>query len=116
LLPRSQAWERPRPGLPPRGRTRSQRLDALVDDGPRTRLSQAVPRQRAHLARPVPLFDKDLKRLRRSVRRGTPFGDPTSTESVAGQLDLEDTLRAPGRPRQSDTGPDSQSSTPTLFY
>jgi putative transposase len=63
----------------------------------------------------MPLHAKDLKRLRRSVRRGTPFGKPSWTETTAGHLGLEDTLRPPGRPRKGNQGRDSPSDPPTLF-
>jgi putative transposase len=47
------------------------------------------------------LHEKDLKRLRESVRRGRPFGQESWVEATARQLGLEDTLRRPGRPRKS---------------
>jgi putative transposase len=46
----------------------------------------------------------DLERLRLSVRRGAPYGQPEWTERVAKESGLEFTLRPPGRPRR-DTQP-----------
>lgn len=46
------------------------------------------------------LSDKDLKRLRWSKERGSPFGEETWVESVARRCDLEMTLRPRGRPRK----------------
>jgi len=63
----------------------------------------------------TPLHEKDLRRLRQSVRRGTPFGSADWTERTAKQLGLEETLRPPGRPRQSVTEEEGDSSGPTLF-
>ena len=63
----------------------------------------------------MPLQEKDLKRLRWSVRRGTPFGGIDWIKTTAVQLGLEDTLRPPGRPRKSGQPDDSASSPPTLF-
>lgn len=44
----------------------------------------------------------ELESLRRSVVRGTPFGDDDWTVRTAAQLGLESTLRPRGRPRKSD--------------
>jgi putative transposase len=75
-----------------------------------------VPRPANWLAHVnTPLYEKDLKRLRHSARRGTPFGDRAWTEAAARNLGLEDTLRPPGRPRKADADHDSPSSPPTLF-
>lgn len=41
---------------------------------------------------------KDLRRIRRSVNRETPYGDATWTVASAERLGLEHTLRPPGRP------------------
>jgi len=46
------------------------------------------------------LSDKDLKRLRWSKERGSPFGEETWVESVARRSDLAMTLRPRGRPRK----------------
>lgn len=42
----------------------------------------------------------ELKRVRLSVRRGAPYGEPEWTESVAKEYGLEFTLRPVGRPRK----------------
>jgi putative transposase len=62
------------------------------------------------------LHDKDLKRVRHSVRRGTPFGQQPWVEVTARHLGLEDTLRPPGRPRKSAKSQENaESSGPSLF-
>jgi hypothetical protein len=63
----------------------------------------------------TPPHEKDLKRLRRSVRRGTPFANGSWTEATARHLGLEDTLRPRGRSRKADREKDFPSSPPTLF-
>ncbi len=63
----------------------------------------------------TPLHAKDLQRLRRSVRRGTPFGPPAWVEATARLLGPEDTLRLPGRPSKATNRHDPASSPPTLF-
>ncbi|WP_372726039.1 transposase [Novipirellula sp.] len=47
-----------------------------------------------------PLTEDELKAIRWSVRRGSPYGDETWVESIARRLDLESTLRPRGRPRK----------------
>ncbi len=47
-----------------------------------------------------PQTEQELKAVRHSVRRGTPFGDLRWAQTSAAQLDLEFTLRARGRPRK----------------
>jgi REP-associated tyrosine transposase len=42
----------------------------------------------------------DLEALRRSAQRGTPYGQATWVEQVAGKLGLRSTLRPPGRPKK----------------
>ena len=44
--------------------------------------------------------EAELAALRRSVRRGSPFGDASWSDRVAGRLGLESTLRAQGRPKK----------------
>ncbi len=44
--------------------------------------------------------EAELEALRRSVVRGTPFGDERWQERTAQRLALESTLRAAGRPRK----------------
>ena len=47
-----------------------------------------------------PLTDGELESLRRSVRRGRPYGSEDWTQRMAQRLRLESTLRRPGRPRK----------------
>lgn len=42
----------------------------------------------------------ELKAMRHSVQRGTPFGSPTWITRTANRLDLQTTLRPRGRPRK----------------
>jgi len=44
------------------------------------------------------VYESELDQLRYCVRRGTPYGDDGWTRMTATQLDLEYTLRPPGRP------------------
>lgn len=45
---------------------------------------------------------RELRQIRRSVRRGTPYGEREWTERVAKEYGLEFTLRSKGRPRKED--------------
>jgi len=47
-----------------------------------------------------PVSDAELAALRRSVVRGTPYGNTAWVESTARKLGLEATLRKPGRPKK----------------
>ena len=47
-----------------------------------------------------PETEKELEALRRSVNRGTPFGDVSWTRRAANRLHLQSTLRPVGRPRK----------------
>ena len=47
-----------------------------------------------------PVTPAELEALRRSVNRGTPFGDETWIEKTAKQLSLQATLRPRGRPKK----------------
>ena len=47
-----------------------------------------------------PQTEKELEALRRSVNRGTPFGNSSWTRRTAKRLDLQPTLRPVGRPRK----------------
>ena len=47
-----------------------------------------------------PLTEGELESLRRSVRRGRPYGSDDWTQRMAKRLRLESTLRPPGRPRK----------------
>ena len=49
----------------------------------------------------VPESAVELTALRRSVNRGTPFGDTVWAEETAANLGLESSLRSRGRPRKS---------------
>lgn len=46
----------------------------------------------------------ELSAIRRSIQRGSPFGDPDWTAKTAAALDLESTLRPQGRPRKPKNG------------
>ena len=46
-----------------------------------------------------PLTDAELERVRKSISRGGPFGDPAWTRGTAERLGLLSTLRGRGRPR-----------------
>ncbi len=46
-----------------------------------------------------PLTERELKALRRSAQRGSPFGDRSWVQSNAKRLGLESTLRPRGRPQ-----------------
>ena len=48
-----------------------------------------------------PETEVELNVLRRCVKRGQPFGSDRWIEETAKQLNLESTLRTPGRPRHS---------------
>jgi putative transposase len=48
-----------------------------------------------------PVTAGELEALRRSVNRGTPYGQPSWMEAVAKRLGLEFTLRPRGRPRKA---------------
>ena len=47
-----------------------------------------------------PQTDQELKALRRSATRGTPFGSPNWTRRIVARLGLEATLRPRGRPKR----------------
>jgi putative transposase len=47
----------------------------------------------------VPMTDAEVEALRRSVNRGTPFGEETWVRPTARRLGLEASLRPRGRPR-----------------
>ena len=46
------------------------------------------------------LTAKEQERLRRSMKRGAPYGEETWVESIARRFDLESTLRPRGRPKK----------------
>jgi putative transposase len=69
----------------------------LLDDGP-----VALPsRWRQHVQ--TPQTEAELAALRRSVARGTPFGESSWQERTAKRLNLQSTLRARGRPSKART-------------
>ena len=47
------------------------------------------------------LPEEELKRLRQSVNRGRPFGSEAWVEQTARRLNLQSTLRDPGRPKKN---------------
>ena len=47
-----------------------------------------------------PETEADLAAIRRSCRRGTPYGNTDWTKQTAKQLGLESTMRSPGRPKK----------------
>ena len=51
-----------------------------------------------------PLTDAELVAVRRSVRRGSPFGSEAWSKRAALRLGLESTLRPQGRPRMTGNG------------
>lgn len=67
--------------------------------------SWPVPRQ-AHWVDYVnsPQTDAELAALRRSVQRGSPFGDESWSDRAVRQLGLESTLRPQGRPKKQQNG------------
>jgi hypothetical protein len=48
----------------------------------------------------LPQSDQELEAIRRSLRRGKPYGSDAWTTHIADKLGLESTLRPRGRPRQ----------------
>ena len=57
-----------------------------------------------------PQSEAELDALRRSARRGSPYGEDPWQKQMAERLGLEHTLRPPGRPRKRPppTGPESE--------
>lgn len=51
-----------------------------------------------------PQTEAELSAIRRSIQRGSPYGDNQWTEKMASELDLESTLRPRGRPRIDKNG------------
>ena len=73
---------------------RDRTLTAMLSDWP-------VPRPRDWTRRVNrPLTEKERDSVRKSIRRGRPFGDEPWTKAMARQLSLESTLRPRGRPRK----------------
>jgi putative transposase len=52
----------------------------------------------------TPQTEAELNAVRRSVRRGNPFGDEWWTDQTVRRLGLESTLRPQGRPRRDKNG------------
>ncbi|MBC8873234.1 MAG: transposase [Planctomycetes bacterium] len=73
---------------------RDKSLSSILSDWPVVRPSDWTRRVNRALT------SNELEAVRRSVRRGRPFGDETWTEITAKQLGLEATLRPRGRPRK----------------
>ena len=51
-----------------------------------------------------PQTEAELQAVRRSVHRGSPFGDPSWNERAVHRLGLESTLRPQGRPKKTKNG------------
>jgi putative transposase len=51
-----------------------------------------------------PLTESELAAVRRSVKRGSPFGDSSWSDRAVRRLGLESTIRAQGRPKKPDIG------------
>jgi putative transposase len=51
-----------------------------------------------------PQTEAELSAVRRSVRRGSPFGETPWSEEMVGRLGLESTLRPQGRPKKHNNG------------
>ena len=88
LVERSQDWEWS--SLKPSARSGP---EGLISDGPIGKPSQWTRSVNAVQT------EAELKALRRSMARGTPFGDPRWQIKTAGQLGLESSLRPRGRPK-----------------
>lgn len=54
----------------------------------------------------APMFETELRCVRESVRRGSPFGGENWVTTTAANLGLESTLRPRGRPRKEERGED----------
>ena len=52
----------------------------------------------------TPLTEDELSALRRSVNRGSPFGETSWRDRMVRRLGLESTLRPPGRPKKQRNG------------
>ena len=52
----------------------------------------------------TPLAEDELSALRRSVNRGSPFGETSWRDRMVRRLGLESTLRPPGRPKKQKNG------------
>lgn len=88
LVERSQDWEWS--SLRPTGRSGP---DGLLSAGPVAKPTQWTRQVNA------PQSDSELKALRHSLARGTPFGDNQWQSATAQSLGLESSLRPRGRPR-----------------
>lgn len=88
MVARSQDWEWS--SLKPTARAGP---DGLLSEGPLPKGSQWT-----RFVNGVE-SEAELRALRQSVTRGTPFGDADWQQSTAAQLGLESSLRPRGRPR-----------------
>jgi putative transposase len=52
----------------------------------------------------APQTDRELQALRRSIARGSPFGDEVWIDRTVARLGLESTLRPRGRPKKPENG------------
>lgn len=52
----------------------------------------------------APKTEAELARIRQSLQRGSPFGEPRWSEEMGRRLHLESTLRPRGRPRKPNNG------------
>ena len=52
----------------------------------------------------APQTEAELAAVRRSVQRGSPFGDESWSEKAVRRLGLESTLRPQGRPKKNENG------------
>ena len=93
LVERSQDWEWS--SLKP---TERSGLVGLLSDGP-----VAKPVQWTRFVNGVET-EVELKALRQSVSRGTPFGDADWQNATAAQLGIEASMRPRGRPRLQEGG------------
>lgn len=89
MVARSQDWEWS--SLLPTARSGP---DGLLSEGPLPKRSQWT-----RYVNGVET-EAELKALRHSLSRGTPFGDPQWQQSTAVQLGLESSMRPRGRPRK----------------
>jgi len=71
-----------------------------VEPEPRLLSPWPIPRLPRWLERVnEPLTDRELAAIRKSAKRGSPFGEPSWIESTVKRLGLESTLRPRGRPQ-----------------
>ena len=91
LVQRAEAW---RPGSLYRWSHGNAKEKSLLNPWPRPRLADWTK----HVN--TPLTEGELSALRRSVNRGSPFGETSWRDRTARRLGLESTLRPQGRPKK----------------